>query len=154
MPTITLTNLTYTHPGAPTNLFQNITLTLNTTWKLGLIGRNGKGKTTLLKLLHNPTKSPHQGTITTTTQIDYFPFDIPNKTQTPQQIITQIAPNAEEWEIAKELNLLRHQPGNSPQTLQHPKRRRTSKNPTNQPIPKTKQLPTNRRANKSPRHRN
>lgn len=44
------------------SIFENVNLNLDTNWKLGLIGRNGRGKTTLLRLLHGEI-SPDQGRI-------------------------------------------------------------------------------------------
>ena len=32
-------------------MFEDLSVMIDTSWKLGLIGRNGKGKTTLLRLL-------------------------------------------------------------------------------------------------------
>ena len=51
MSMIQINNLTFRYDGAIENLFENVTLNIDTNWKLGLIGRNGKGKTTLLNLL-------------------------------------------------------------------------------------------------------
>ena len=42
-------------------LFDQADLVIDTQWKLGLIGRNGRGKTTLLKLLQD--QLPYSGTI-------------------------------------------------------------------------------------------
>ena len=51
MANITVTNLTFGYDGNAENVFENVTFTIDTNWKLGLIGRNGKGKTTFLNLL-------------------------------------------------------------------------------------------------------
>ena len=51
MSIIQVNNLTFGYEGSIENVFENVTFNLDTDWKLGLIGRNGKGKTTLLKLL-------------------------------------------------------------------------------------------------------
>ena len=51
MSLITIQNLTFGYDGSPDNVFENVDLQLDTQWKLGLIGRNGRGKTTLLRLL-------------------------------------------------------------------------------------------------------
>ena len=77
---------------------------IDTDWKLGLIGRNGKGKTTFLKLLLDKYK--YQGTITKSIEFDYFPFEIKNKERMTLEIIHEIIPNIEDWKIIKELNLL------------------------------------------------
>lgn len=54
-------------------VYENIDLTLKTEWKLGLIGRNGRGKTTLLKLLSGALE-PTAGKITTSVEVEYFPY--------------------------------------------------------------------------------
>ena len=52
MASIIINSLTfYYSAGASETIFENVNLNLSTDWKLGLIGRNGKGKTTLLKLI-------------------------------------------------------------------------------------------------------
>jgi len=51
MAQINITNLTFAYDGNAENVFENINLSFDTTWKIGLIGRNGRGKTTLLNLL-------------------------------------------------------------------------------------------------------
>lgn len=56
-------------------VFQNVNLSLDTDWKLGLIGRNGRGKTTLLHLL-NGIIEPSQGCILAPVQTSYFPYEV------------------------------------------------------------------------------
>ena len=51
MAAITVTNLNFTHDGGSAPVFEDLSLTLDTSWRLGLVGRNGRGKTTLLRLL-------------------------------------------------------------------------------------------------------
>ncbi len=51
MSMIQVSNLTFGYDGSLENVFENVSFNLDTDWKLGLIGRNGKGKTTFLKLL-------------------------------------------------------------------------------------------------------
>lgn len=51
MAQIQVTNLTFSYDGSSDTIFDKMSFTLDTDWKLGLIGRNGKGKTTFLNLL-------------------------------------------------------------------------------------------------------
>ena len=51
MSQITIQNLSFTYEGDHTPVFQDLNLQLDTGWKLGLVGRNGRGKTTLALLL-------------------------------------------------------------------------------------------------------
>lgn len=108
MSLINVNNLTFRYEGNPTNIFEKATFYIDTNWKLGLIGRNGKGKTTFLKLLLG--KYEYKGTITKNVEFDYFPYKIKNKEKMAIEIVNEIAPNIEDWEIIKELNLLKTDP--------------------------------------------
>ena len=46
MAMLQISRLTFGYEGGVENIFENVNLILDTTWRLGLIGRNGKGKTT------------------------------------------------------------------------------------------------------------
>ena len=50
MSQIQVSNLTFTYEGSYDAVFQDVSFQIDTDWKLGLIGRNGRGKTTLLRL--------------------------------------------------------------------------------------------------------
>ncbi len=104
MSLISVNNLTFSYDGSYNNIFENVSFSIDTDWKLGLIGRNGKGKTTFLKLLQR--KYEYRGTISKNIDVDYFPFDVINKNKMAIEIVNEIAPNIEDWEIIKELNLL------------------------------------------------
>ena len=51
MSLINVSNLSFGYDGNIDNIFEDVSFHIDTDWKLGLIGRNGKGKTTFLKLL-------------------------------------------------------------------------------------------------------
>ena len=48
--------------------------------------------------------SEYKGTISKKVDVDYFPFEVANKERLSMEIVNEIAPNAEDWEIIKELN--------------------------------------------------
>lgn len=104
MSLISVNNLTFGYDGSYNNIFENVSFNIDTDWKLGLIGRNGKGKTTFLKLLNG--KYEYQGTISKNVDVDYFPFDVTNKDRMSIEVVHEIAPDAQDWEIIKELNIL------------------------------------------------
>ena len=104
MALINVNNLTFGYDGSLNNVFENVSFHIDTDWKLGLIGRNGKGKTTFLKLLLGQYE--YQGTISKNVEFDYFPFEVKNKERMTIEIVNEIAPNVEDWEIMKEINLL------------------------------------------------
>ena len=104
MAQIRVNDLTFAYEGSFDNIFEDVSFNIDTDWKLGLIGRNGKGKTTFLKLLLG--KYQYQGTISRSVEFDYFPFEVKNKERMAIEIVQEITPNSEDWEIIKELNLL------------------------------------------------
>lgn len=104
MSLVSVNNLTFGYEKSLENIFENVSFNIDTTWKLGLIGRNGKGKTTFLKLLLGEYK--YKGTISKNIEFDYFPFEVENKEVMTIEIIQENVPNVEDWEIIKELNLL------------------------------------------------
>lgn len=55
-------------------IFSGVNLTIDTNWKLGLIGRNGRGKTTLLKLIQGELQ-PDKGQIVKSIDVEYFPYN-------------------------------------------------------------------------------
>ena len=104
MSLISINNLTFGYEGSYKNIFENVTFNIDTDWKLGLIGRNGKGKTTFLNLLQG--KYEYKGIISKSVDVDYFPFEVKDKEKLAIEIVNDIAPNIQDWEIIKELNLL------------------------------------------------
>ena len=44
MSLININNLTFRYEGSLNNVFDGVSFNIDTSWKLGLIGRNGKGK--------------------------------------------------------------------------------------------------------------
>ena len=104
MSLINVKNLTFGYEGSLNNVFEDVSFNIDTDWKLGLIGRNGKGKTTFLRLLLG--KYEYKGTISKNVEFDYFPFEVKDKDQMAIDIVHEIAPNVEDWEIIKELSLL------------------------------------------------
>ena len=100
-------HLTFAYDGSAEPVFENATFTLDTDWKLGLIGRNGKGKTTLLRLLTGALSG--QGVLTKSVPAAYFPYAV-----TDEQLRRPAAEFAEElrescaiWRVICELSALR-----------------------------------------------
>lgn len=108
MSLIHVNNLSFRYDGSSKEVFEGVSFQIDTDWKLGLIGRNGKGKTTFLKLLSGEYE--YKGTITKNVEFDYFPFEVENKEEMAIEIVNEIVPEAEDWEIMKELALLHSEP--------------------------------------------
>ncbi|MCL2427475.1 MAG: ABC-F type ribosomal protection protein [Oscillospiraceae bacterium] len=104
MSLINVENLTFAYDGSYDNIFENTSFQIDTDWKLGFTGRNGRGKTTFLNLLLD--KYEYSGRISATVDFQYFPHDVEDKSQNTDDIIRKIAPECQEWEVSCELSLL------------------------------------------------
>lgn len=104
MSMIKIENLTFSYPTSYDNILENVSFQVDTDWKLGFVGRNGRGKTTLLNLLLG--KYEYSGKIYSSVQFDYFPYPVADKTKFTNEIFFEIAPAAEEWELMRELSYL------------------------------------------------
>ncbi len=104
MSVIQINDLSFTYEGSFDPVFEHVTFQIDTDWKLGFIGRNGKGKTTLLKLLMQEYE--YSGTITSSVQFEYFPFPVQDPSLMTYEIAENCSPAMEQWELIRELNLL------------------------------------------------
>ena len=104
MSMIEISNLTFAYDGSYDNIFDNVSLRLDTDWRLGLVGRNGRGKTTLLNLLQH--KYEYRGTIRADVPFDYFPFAIPDPDKDAIGVIEDVQPDYEYWQLAREMHRL------------------------------------------------
>ena len=104
MSMIRVENLTFAYPSSYDNIFENVNFQIDTDWKLGFIGRNGRGKTTFLNLLLG--RYEYQGKIQASVQFDYFPYPIDDKSRITSDVLSEVCPLAEEWELLRELSYL------------------------------------------------
>ena len=104
MAVIKVENLTFSYPSSCQNIFENVNFQIDTDWKLGFIGRNGRGKTTFLNLLQG--KLEYSGKIITPARFDYFPYPVEDKTALTEEVVKNVSPAAEDWQIMRELNYL------------------------------------------------
>lgn len=104
MSMIQVENLTFSYPSSYDTVFDNVSFQIDTDWKLGFVGRNGRGKTTFLNLLLG--KYEYRGKITSSVQFDYFPYPIADKTRLTTDILLEVCPFAQDWELMREFNYL------------------------------------------------
>lgn len=104
MAAIQIENLRFCYPGSYDDVFQNLSLNLDTDWKLGLIGRNGRGKTTLLRLLMGEYRC--EGRIVAPVQFEYFPCTVPEPQADGWTNLHLLCPESQDWEIERELSRL------------------------------------------------
>ena len=105
MAAIQIHNLRFCYPGSYDDVFENLNLNLDTDWKLGLIGRNGRGKTTLLRLLAGEF-SCAAGRIVAPVEFEYFPRPVSAPGEDGWTILHRLCPEAQDWEIERELSRL------------------------------------------------
>lgn len=104
MSEIYVSNLTFAYEGSYDNIFEDLSFRIDTDWKLGFTGRNGRGKTTLLNLLMG--KYPHAGTISASVEFEYFPYEVKNEDDATIDVIGSILQDFQSWQLMRELNLL------------------------------------------------
>lgn len=98
MAQIQVTDLTFSYDGSSDDVFKDVSFSIDTDWKLGLIGRNGRGKTTLLNLFMG--KYDYRGSIKAGTCFDYFPYQVCDSelTKNAADLIESWKPQVELWQ--------------------------------------------------------
>lgn len=86
MALISVNNLAFHYPDSGELIFNDVSFTVDTDWRLGFIGRNGKGKTTFLRILMGMEGA--SGRISSPCAFDYFPFSVPDGTL-PARIVAR-----------------------------------------------------------------
>lgn len=104
MAQIKVTDLSFAYPGSYDNIFEHTSFQIDSDWKLGFIGRNGRGKTTFLKLLMG--EYPYQGQIEAPMDFDYFPFPVPQPDRIAGELCGEIAPEVPRWRLLREMAAL------------------------------------------------
>lgn len=104
MSLINVSNLSFTYEGSYDSIFENVSFQLDTDWKTGFTGRNGRGKTTFLKLLLG--KYEYSGEISANVSFEYFPYEVADPELTAIEVLESICPDLQYWQIAKEFSAL------------------------------------------------
>ena len=106
MAIIQVNDLTFSYDTNHENIFENVSFTIDTDWKLGFVARNGRGKTTFLNLLMG--KYEYSGKIITNTRFLYFPADVNEKEYSvvTVDLMEKYYPGREFWRVCMELNEL------------------------------------------------
>lgn len=106
MSQISVNSLTFGYEGSFDNVFENVSFSIDTSWKLGFIGRNGKGKTTFLNLLMG--KYQYSGSIDVSVRFEYFPYKLTGEQSAlpAYEFLEDIKSGCEEWRVVCELGQL------------------------------------------------
>ena len=100
MSLINVTNLTFAYAGSYENIFENVSFQLDTNWRLGFTGRNGRGKTTFLNLLLG--KYEYRGSNSASVAFSYFPYHVADPSVLAIDAVEQMHPDYEYWRVARE----------------------------------------------------
>lgn len=104
MSQINISHLTFAYEGSYDNVFEDVSFQLDTDWRLGFTGRNGRGKTTFLNLLLG--KYEYNGSISASVDFTYFPYEVKDRDATALEVLDEVCPNLEEWKLNRELKVL------------------------------------------------
>ncbi|MEC0240083.1 Lsa family ABC-F type ribosomal protection protein [Paenibacillus dokdonensis] len=104
MSMIQVQDLTFSYPSSFDNIFEGVSFHIDTNWKLGFIGRNGRGKTTFLNLLLGNYE--YSGKIVSSVEFNFFPYPVSDINKYTYEILEEICPQAEDWEFLREISYL------------------------------------------------
>ena len=110
MGTIQIENVNFKYDQMVENLFDSLNLKIDESWKLGLIGRNGRGKTTLLKLLMG--QLDYSGKVVSNLNFYYYPQTVVDKDVPTIEVVKNLAhlEDYDLWKIEIELDKLQVDP--------------------------------------------
>ena len=110
MAQIDVSELTFGYEGSFDTIFEQVSFSVDTDWRLGLIGRNGKGKTTFLNLLLGMYE--YQGSIRADTVFEYFPWKLlPEDFEECGAVLAErMKADCEMWRVIRELDKLQVDP--------------------------------------------
>lgn len=114
MSQISVNDLTFCYDGSYDNIFEHVSFEIDTDWRLGFTGRNGRGKTTFLNLLMG--KYEYRGSINASVRFDYFPFEVRDAGRDTKDVLDSISEGHMLWQLLREFSLL----GLSEDTLYRP----------------------------------
>ena len=104
MAQIKVSELEFSYEDSFDTVLEDVNFNIDTDWKLGMIGRNGKGKTTLLNLLLG--RYEYKGSIVSSERFDYFPYEYSEEDmeKTADELIEKWKPQAESWQVLIQMN--------------------------------------------------
>lgn len=104
MSLIDIKNLSFAYDGSAEKVFDNVSFQIDTGWRLGFTGRNGRGKTTFLKLLMGELE--YTGSISASVSFDYFPIALHDTSLPVSEALAEVVSDGEEWRLRREMAML------------------------------------------------
>ncbi len=103
MSLIQIKNLTFAYDGTDDTIFENASFQIDTDWRIGCFGRNGRGKTTFLQLLMK--NHAYSGSISKSVSFDYFPYTVADAAVDTLSVVESVT-GVPFWQIQRELSYL------------------------------------------------
>ncbi len=113
---INIVDLSFSYEGSSDMIFDHVSFRMETDWRLGFTGRNGRGKTTFMRLLldsgrrEEERRFEYSGTITAPVGFEYFPYEVVNQERLTLEIAEELLPGSTEpgeiWKIFREFSNL------------------------------------------------
>lgn len=100
MALLQVNNLSFAYDGSYDTVFDDLSFQADTAWRLALIGRNGRGKTTLLRILAGELSA--RGTVSVPLRPALFPFALPGQDLPAKDCMLAFAPGEPEWRVMAE----------------------------------------------------
>ncbi|WP_411335854.1 ribosomal protection-like ABC-F family protein [Ruminococcus gauvreauii] len=101
MSLLQVTDLSFSYEENYDPVFQNVSFRVDTDWRTGVVGRNGKGKTTFLKLLMGEME--YSGSITADAGFDYFPYPVAERQLDTIDAMYCVEPGLLLWKLKKDM---------------------------------------------------
>lgn len=101
MSLLQVTDLSFSYENSYDPIFQKVSFRLDTDWRTGVVGRNGKGKTTFLKLLTGGME--YSGSITADVSFDYFPYPVADRGLDTVDAMYCLEPGLLLWKLKKDM---------------------------------------------------
>ncbi len=97
MGTVEIREMSFHYPSPLEEVFNRLTLSIDTGWRTALVGRNGRGKTTLLRLISGDL-SPASGVVHVPTIASYFPYEISQPARAVREVVRGAVAPFDMWE--------------------------------------------------------
>ena len=90
MSTILFDDVSFHYESPYAQVFDGLSVSIDTSWRTGLVGRNGRGKTTLLRLLQGEVE-PQRGQLSMPLACAAFPYPVDGLDATPVREVVRAA---------------------------------------------------------------
>ncbi|MFH1511832.1 MAG: ribosomal protection-like ABC-F family protein [Bacillota bacterium] len=97
-------NVSFAYEGSYDDVFYGLSFQIDTDWRLGLIGRNGRGKTTLLRIMAGELTA--HGSVSIPLKPALFPFAVEDTSRAAKDVMLGFAPDEPAWHVLAEADPL------------------------------------------------